>query len=268
MTRLARLLSTVAVSALVLATAARADASVKEKARAPSKANAALTKPDAKGAAAPVVKVAANGAGGITGKVTLKGKAPELKPLNMKSDPFCAKKTANDETVLTDGKGGLANVVVRIAKGVKTELAAQPDVVLDQDGCVYKPRVSFVVAGQTVLIKNSDQTLHNVHTYKGPATLFNQAQPQGFPPLKKKFPKPGDVVKFKCDVHPWMTGYVFVTDSPFAAVSGADGSFAIKDVPPGKFTVETWHEQLGTQTFEVEVKDGKPADLKVEYAAK
>jgi hypothetical protein len=110
--------------------------------------------------------------------------------------------------------------------------------------------------------------LHNVHTYKGPATLFNMAQPQGMPPMKKKFATVGDVVKFKCDVHPWMTGYVVVTDNPHFAVTGDDGSFEIKDVPAGKYTVEIWHEKYGSQTKELTVADGKAADLKSEFAAK
>lgn len=207
--------------------------------------------------------------GSIKGTVKFKGTAPKAEELNMKSDPFCAKHTAKDESILADAKGGLKNVVVRLVKGVSGAAPAPAgDVVLDQTGCAYSPRVAVAVAGQQILIKNSDQTLHNVHTYKGPATLFNQAQPQGFPPLKKKFAKSGDVVKFKCDVHPWMTGWVVVVDNPFFALSGADGSFTIDKVPAGKYTVEYWHEKLGTQTVDVEVKAGKPAALNLEMAAK
>lgn len=202
--------------------------------------------------------------GKISGTVKFAGKAPKPAPLNMKSDPFCAKHSAVDETVLVDKKGGLKNVVVRLAKGAQPG-AGKGDVVLDQSGCAYSPRVSVAVAGQNVLIKNSDQTLHNVHTYKGPATLFNQAQPQGFPPLKKTFPKPGDAVRFKCDVHPWMTAWVLVVDNPAFAVSGEDGSFSIADVPPGKYTVEAWHEKLGTKTAEIEIRAGKDAALDFEF---
>ena len=78
----------------------------------------------------------------------------------------------------------------------------------------------------------------------------------------------GDVVKFKCDVHPWMTGWVLVTDNPYHAVTGDDGSFNIKDVPPGKYTVEAWHEKYGSQTKEITVTDGAPADLKLSFKAK
>lgn len=224
------------------------------------------------GAAALLVPglASANGVGSIKGTITLKGKAPERKELNMKADPFCAKQAATlDEDVMVGPKNGLKNVVVRIAKGLAgAQPAPATPAVLDQKGCMYRPRVVVAQAGQQVHIKNSDQTLHNVHTYKGPATLFNKAQIQGMPDIKTSFPTVGDVIKFKCDVHPWMTGYVVVTDNPFFTVTGDDGGFTLDKVPAGKYTVEVWHEKLGTQTKEVTVAPGKAADLNVELAAK
>ena len=203
--------------------------------------------------------------GSIKGTVKFAGKLPPAADLNMKSDPYCAKKTAKDETVVADAKGNLKNVIVRVAKGFTGKAApATGDVVLDQNGCNYQPRVSVALAGQSVAIKNSDQTLHNIHTYKGPATMFNQAQPQGFPAIKKTF-KTGDVIRFKCDVHPWMTAWVAVVDNALFAISGADGSFSIDNVPPGKYTVEAWHEKFGTKTAEIEVKAGAPAAFNVEF---
>src|SRR3954471_19637896 len=191
----------------------------------------------------------------LKGTVVLKGKAPEAKEVNIKADPFCAKQpAAMDEEVTVGAGGALKNVVVRIAKGLSGNFPAPAgEVVMDQNGCLYRPRVAVAQAGQVVTIKNSDQTLHNVHTYKGPSTLFNQAQVFGMPPIKKKAPSTGDVVKFKCDVHPWMTGYLVVTDNPFYAVTGADGSFSIPSVPPGTYTVEAWHEKLGTKTTTITV---------------
>jgi plastocyanin len=212
----------------------------------------------------------ATAAGSIKGTVKLEGKAPKREPVNMKADPFCAQQQAGlDEEVVVGSGGGLKNVVVRIAKGVTNPPAApSTPAVVDQNGCMYKPRVVVAQAGQTVEIRNSDQTLHNVHTYKGTATLFNLAHIQGTGPQKKKFNTVGDIIKFKCDVHPWMTGWVLVSDNPHHAVTGDDGTFALDGVPAGKYTVEVWHEKLGTQTKEVTVADGAPVDLKLSFKAK
>ncbi len=212
----------------------------------------------------------AAGTGTIKGTIKLSGKAPEAKEVNMKADPFCAKLPGGkDEEVVVGAGGVLKNVVVRIAKGLAAAAAVPTtDAVMDQNGCKYLPRVVVAQAGQSVAIKNSDQTLHNVHTYKGPATLFNQAQIGGMPAIKKKFPTVGDVIKFKCDVHPWMTGYVVVTDNPHFAVTGDDGSFSIANIPPGKYTVEAWHEKYGTKTAEITVAADKTADAKFDFAAK
>lgn len=210
------------------------------------------------------------GSASVSGKVTLAGKAPERKILNMKSDPFCAKRSdVKDEEVVVGAAGQLKNVVVRVAKGATgTFPVPATPAILDQVACMYTPRVVVAQAGQDVHIKNSDQTLHNVHTYKGPATLFNVAQVQGFPPIKRKFPQPGDVIKFKCDVHPWMTGYLLVTDNPFFAVTGDDGSFALASLPDGKYTIEAWHERFGTMTQEVTVAGGKAAEVNFEFKVK
>lgn len=211
----------------------------------------------------------AAGGGSVKGTVKLTGKAPEMTEVNMKSDPFCAKQPgAKNEEIVAGAGGVLKNAVVRITKGMTGAFPppATP-AVMDQNGCMYRPRVQVAQAGQDVTIKNSDQTLHNVHTYKGPATLFNMAQAQGFPAMKKKFPTAGDVIKFKCDVHPWMTGYVVVTDNPFWAITGEDGSFTLKNVPPGSYTVTAWHERLGTTDMQVTVAADKTAEAKFELAA-
>ncbi len=219
------------------------------------------------GAAGP----AAAGTGSIKGAVKLLGKAPVVPELNMKADPFCAKKPAKSEEVVVGPAGQLKNVVVRISKGATgTFPVPTKDVEMDQDGCAYQPRVVVAQAGQAVAIKNSDQTLHNVHTYKGPSTLFNQAQPQGFPPIKKKLPSPaaGDVIKFKCDVHPWMTGFVVVTDNPFWAITGADGAFTLDNIPPGTYTIEAWHERFGVKSGQITVAPDKVATTKFDFSAK
>jgi plastocyanin len=225
----------------------------------------AATAPSA--AAADPNKPGVLGKNAIRGKVTFTGKAPEARPLKRDADPFCAKTQMNEEDILVAPSGGLKNVFVKLTQGVQGVYAppSQPAEISQRD-CMYRPRVLGVMAGQQVAIKNDDQTLHNVHGYKGASTIFNQAQIPGMAPMPKVFTDAGQVLKFRCDVHPWMTGYVGVSSHPFFAVSEADGSFAIPHVPPGKYTVEAWHERLGTRSAEVTVEDDKPAEVSFAFA--
>lgn len=217
-------------------------------------------------AAAAPATAGAFGAGVITGTVKLKGKAPEAKPVTT-PDPFCARQAIKEEDVVVSAGGAVKNVVVRVVKGATGSYdAPKTAATVDQNGCMYRPRVQVVMAGQPVQIQNSDQTLHNVHTYKGASTLFNQAQIPGMAPMTKTFSDGGQIVKFKCDVHPWMTGYVAVAANPFFGVSDADGSFKIEKLPPGTYTLEAWHERFGTRTVDVQVFAEKPAPVVFEFS--
>jgi plastocyanin len=207
------------------------------------------------------------GKGSIAGSVKFTGKPPEMRPVNT-PDPFCARQPIKEEDVVVGAGGGLKNVVVRVVKGTTgTYDAPSSPATIDQSGCMYRPRAQVVMAGQTIQIRNSDQTLHNVHTYRGASTMFNQAQIPGMAPLTKTLSDGGQIIKFKCDVHPWMTGYVAVATNPFFAVTGDDGSFTIDKLPAGTYTVEAWHERLGTRTADVTVAEGQPAKLQLEFAA-
>jgi plastocyanin len=200
----------------------------------------------------------------IKGTVKLNGAAPEMKMLKREADPYCGRVQMKDEEVIVSPSGGIKNVLVRLTKGVTGSYPApSTPATIDQTECMFQPRMQGIMAGQPLTIRNSDQTLHNVHTYKGASTIFNQAEIPGLPPMTKKFDGPSSIVKFKCDVHPWMTGYVAVTDHPFFAVTGGDGSFTIPNVPPGTYTIEVWHERFGSTTAEVTVAADKPgsADL-------
>jgi plastocyanin len=204
--------------------------------------------------------------GTISGPVNYSGPPPKQEKIDRKSDAACSKSDAFDESILlsTDGKG-LQNVVVRLKNGPAAPAPSTP-ITIEQDGCLYRPRVQGAVAGQKIEIRNADPTLHNVHAYQGPKTVFNQAQPPKTPPISKAIAADADVIRLKCDVHSWMASYVVVSKSPFFATSGASGRFEIKDVPPGKYTVEAWHEKLGTKTAEVVVEEGKTADLPFSFA--
>ena len=199
----------------------------------------------------------------ITGVITLNGTPPPEIPITpLMENPDCAKMHATTPTThfyVVGAKGGLADVVVSL-KGVtgKSTGASQPPVVLDQKGCLYTPQILAIQTGQKLIVRNSDPCIHNVHatpTVPGNPES-NQAQMPGGADLNFVYTQPEMFLRFKCDVHPWMFAWVSVFDSPWFCVSDPDGKFVIKNVPPGKYIVEAAHRKLGTQTQDVEVKDG------------
>ncbi|MBK8253822.1 MAG: hypothetical protein IPK82_14300 [Polyangiaceae bacterium] len=211
---------------------------------------------------------AKEGASTIKGVVAFSGKAPEMKvPVKRKDADVCkATEVKYNAVLVKDGK--LKDVLVRISAGgiAGNWKAPEKHAEIDQKECMYAPRMQGVVAGQQIDIKNGDQTLHNVHAYKGAESLFNQAQPKGAAAISKEAPEEASIMKFSCDVHPWMRGFVVVTDHPFFAVSGEDGSFKIEKVPAGKYTVEAWHTNYGMLKKEaVEVKDTGEVTVDFEY---
>jgi plastocyanin len=197
-------------------------------------------------------------AGDVKGSITFAGKAPELKPLQVTRDQAVCGKDVPDETVEV-ASGKLANVVV-VVKGAPTQ-PGTTQVVIDQHHCQYRPHVQAAAVGSDLQILNSDPVLHNIHGYLGQVTAFNMAMPLKDQKVTKKLAKVG-VVRVKCDVHAWMAAWVVVVDGP-AAVSGADGSFEIKGVPPGTYTVTAWHEKLGERTVQITVPASgvAPADF-------
>jgi plastocyanin len=164
-------------------------------------------------------------------------------------------------------KGGkLEYVWVHVTKGAKDATAPSSVVEMDQKDCMYTPRMAVAVVGQKIQAKNGDPILHNVHTYLGASTLFNKGMPNDkAAPIETTAPKEEGVMKWKCDVHPWMRGYIGVSKSGLQAVTGDSGTFKIENVPPGKYTIESWHEKFGTKTQEVTVEAGKPAKVTFKY---
>lgn len=197
--------------------------------------------------------------GSISGKVTLKGTPPAEKTIDFGTDKFCKGAHPGKGTTrhyVTDASGGLANVLVYVKEGVKAKTPPPTTpAVLNQHGCLYEPYVMAVQVGQPLIIKNSDDTMHNVHAMATKNSEFNKGQPKGKEDTVT-FTKPEVPVKFKCDVHPWMFAYVCVVENPFFAVTGADGSFKITGLPPGDYTLAAIHPKAGEQTFKVKVAAG------------
>ena len=201
----------------------------------------------------------------ITGVITLKGTPPAESDLGdtiSASSPDCAAlmpagKMPTTHFYVVGAKGELADVVVSLKNvtGKSTGASAAP-AILDQKGCVYVPGIFAVQTGQKIVVKNSDTCIHNVHDISTAGNEeHNDPQMAGGADLTYSFDKPEAFLKFQCDVHPWMKSWVTVVDSPYFAVSDKDGKFTIKNVPPGKYTVEAIHRKLGAQTQEIEVKD-------------
>lgn len=202
----------------------------------------------------------------LSGVVEFTGTPPVAAKQDRSADAFCAKTPSNDEAVIVKDKK-LVNVWVHVVKGAPEQRAGAdaPEVVVDQLACNYKPRVQTAVVGQKVVAKNGDPILHNVHTYLGPATLFNKGMPNAeAKPITHVADKDG-VIRWKCDVHSWMRAFIGVNKNPYQAVTGDDGSFKIANIPPGSYTVEAWHEKFGVKSATVEVAAGKPATVSFKY---
>jgi len=215
----------------------------------------------------PSIASAAPATGTIVGVVSWKGDAPAPTLVDRSSDPVCAKTARSTEDVVVD-HGKLRDVLVRITVGSAPAVAAPTaPAVIEQRECMYTPRVVGIVAGQTVEIRNADATFHNVRGNLGPKVLWNLGQPAATPSIgRSNLGKAGDVVALHCDVHPWMSSWIVISDHPYFAVTGADGAFTLANVPPGTYTVEAWHPTLGTRSLKVKVKKGKTAKAAFAFA--
>jgi len=204
--------------------------------------------------------------GTVTGKVNLTGTAPAPQPIDMSQDANCKSKNPNATTetvVAKDGK--LQNVFVYIKDGTLADgskigdwtfKTPDTEVVLDQNGCHYVPHVIGLQPNQKLKVTNSDPTGHNIHVLPksgGGNEEWNESQPGGAGPIVKSFKRSEILIPVKCNQHPWMKAYIGVIKHPFFAVTKDDGTFELKGVPPGTYTLAAWHEKYGEKTAQVKV---------------
>jgi plastocyanin len=213
-------------------------------------------------ATAPAAPIDPATAASVSGTVKFEGAPPKPAKIDMSQDPNC-KGSNTAENVVIAGNN-LANVFVYVKEGLGNRTFAPPSepVGLDQSGCRYHPHVLGVMAGQTVKIVNSDPTTHNIHPTPKDNREWNESQAPQAPALEKTFAREEIMLPVKCNQHPWMKMYISVTKSPFYAVTGPDGKFEIKGLPPGDYTLAFVHEKLGEQDQKVSLaaKESKTLD--------
>ena len=207
-------------------------------------------------------------AGSISGVVSFKGTPPKLKPLDMTQDPGCPSSPQPSDAVVVNG-GKLANVFIYVKEGLPQGTFGVPSdpVVLDQKGCRYNPHMLGIMAGQTLKVLNSDTANHNIHDMPQNNPAWNESQSPTDKPILKTFATPEMMVPVQCNQHPWMRAYINVMSHPYFAVSSADGSFAIKNLPPGEYTLVAVHEKFGEQTMKVKVAPKMDTDARFTFAA-
>ena len=225
--------------------------------------DAADTTPPATPTAAAGKKVDAATAGSIKGRVQFEGTVPPAEMIRMSSDRNCipdGQPTRASDALLVDDGRGVGNTFVYVKEGLDPSYtfdAPTTPVVLDQKGCFYTPRVIGIRVGQPLDLVNSDPTLHNVHALPMVNQEFNQSLPKQNARTTKTFTAPEVMVRFKCDMHNWMSAHGGVLEHPYFAVTSPSGEFTIPNLPPGTYTLETWNEKLGTKTMQVTVAPGQ-----------
>jgi plastocyanin len=213
----------------------------------------------AKTVAAPsYFKVDPNTAAILSGRIRYVGKKPRRKAVDMSGDPACVEAhhgKAYDESLVVGSNGVLANAFVYIKSGLEGKSFEVPTtpVTIDQRGCWFHPRVLGIQTGQRLEVINSDPVTHNIHPLAQINREWNHSQGQGDAPLARKFLQPEVMIRVKCNIHSWMHAFIGVVSHPYFAVTGSDGSFEIKNVPPGDYVIEAWQETLGAQEVKITV---------------
>ena len=206
-----------------------------------------------------------SGAATLSGIVKLEGSQPVATRINMAADPACLKMhptpVVSDE-VVTGTNGALKDAIVYISDGLGNRTFDTPiePVVFEQKGCTYNPRILGIRARQTLRLINSDPTTHNIHPVPQNNREWNMSQPPGSPPIEQTFARE-EIIPVKCNVHPWMKGYIAVFKHPYFAITNKDGTFELKNIPRGEYTIEAWHEKYGVMAQKVTLEPNQTKTL-------
>ena len=208
----------------------------------------------------------------VKGRVKFEGPAPHPARVVMATEPSCMKLHPGGvlaEDVVVDQGGGLENVVVYISDAAASGNYEPPkeEITFEQKGCMYQPHVLAMQANQKLKILNDDATMHNIHPTPQNNREWNKSQSPGMQ-VEETFPREEIAIPVKCNVHPWMKGYIAVFKHPYFAVSGKDGAFNIKNLPPGTYTLQAWHEKLGSLTRKITVGPDGAADVELVFKAR
>jgi plastocyanin len=209
--------------------------------------------------------------GTIAGTVAFTGTKPAEHAIDMSANPQCERTHRGHpvitEDVVVNANGTLRNVFVWVKAGlpdVRWDVPAVA-VTIDQQSCMYRPRVAGAMVGQSIRISNSDPLNHNVYALPEINAGWNGMQSPGAAPEMHSFAKQEVMVPLKCNVHPWMRCFIGVVGHPFFGVTGGDGSFTIKGLRPGIYTIQAWHEKYGTQERQVTVGAGESKTVEFSY---
>ncbi len=213
--------------------------------------------------------VEVNNGGSIKGKVTVAGKVPKDEIIKITEDQKVCGTSRPAHKYVISSKGEVQNVFVVVEDVKKGKAAPKQDLVIENEKCKFEPHVGVAYKGAKYVVKNEDPVFHNTKLLKMTGqTIYNLAFPKQGQVIEKPVKKPGfkpGFIKMTCNAHKWMKGYVYNSEHPYVAITGKDGSFEIKDLPPGKYTLKIWHEGLGEQKKTVEVTAAKVAEITVQY---